>query len=103
VNGPVEVVGVGDGLVGQMMGFEIAPEGLGVVEFGRVLGQPFDGEPMGAASAVMVALLTRIGPLSSTMTTGLTGRPGRGPPKAFELPGAADGCKTPGVSVLGAR
>lgn len=48
VNGPVEVVGVGEGLVGEMVGFEIAPDGFDVVEFGRVLGQPFDGEPMGA-------------------------------------------------------
>ena len=31
-----------------MMGFEIAPDGLDVVEFSRVLGQPFDGEPMAA-------------------------------------------------------
>jgi hypothetical protein len=48
VNGLVEIVGAGEGLVGQMMGFEITPDGLDVVEFGRVLGQPFDGEPMGA-------------------------------------------------------
>ena len=27
VDGPVEIVGVGEGLVGQMMGFEIAPDG----------------------------------------------------------------------------
>ena len=50
VNGPVEIVGVGEGLVGQMMGFEIAPDELDVVELGRVLGQPFDGEPMGAGA-----------------------------------------------------
>jgi hypothetical protein len=48
VNGLIEIVAVGEGLVSQMMGFEIAPHGLDVVEFGRVLGQPFDGEPMGA-------------------------------------------------------
>jgi len=48
VNGPVEVVGVGEGLVGEVMGFEIAPDGLDVVELGGLLGQPFDGEPMGA-------------------------------------------------------
>jgi hypothetical protein len=48
VNGVVEVVGVGESLVGQVMGFKIAPDGLDVVEFRRVLAQPFDGEPMGA-------------------------------------------------------
>jgi hypothetical protein len=32
-----------------------------------------------AAKAAMAALLTWIGPLSSTMTTGLIGSPGRGP------------------------
>ena len=48
VDGSIEIVGVGEGLVGQMMGFEIAPDGFDVVEFGRVFGQPFDGEPMGA-------------------------------------------------------
>ena len=50
MNGPVEIVGVGEGLVGRMVGFEIAPDELDVVEFGRVLGQPFDGEPMGAGA-----------------------------------------------------
>jgi hypothetical protein len=28
VSGPVDIVGVGEGLVDQMMGFEIAPDGL---------------------------------------------------------------------------
>ena len=48
MDGPIESFGVGEGLVGQMMRFEIVPDNFDVVEFGRVLGQPFDGEPVGA-------------------------------------------------------
>src|SRR5271167_2999195 len=36
----------GAGLVGEVMGLEVAPDRLDVVEFGRVLGQPFDGQPV---------------------------------------------------------
>ena len=43
-----ECVGVGEGLVGEVMRLEIAPGALDVVEFRRVFGQPLDGEPMGA-------------------------------------------------------
>ena len=42
----VECVGVGEGLVGEMMRLEVAPDGLDVVQFRRVFGQPLDGEPM---------------------------------------------------------
>lgn len=41
----VEVVERSEGSVGQMVAFEIAPASLDVIEFGRVLGQPLDGEP----------------------------------------------------------
>ena len=86
VDGAIEVLGLGEGLVGQMMRFEIVPDDLDVVEFGRVLGQPFDGEPMGAGGkGRVVALLTWIGPLSSTMTTGLIRMPGLGPYKPSSL------------------
>ena len=63
------------------MGFEIVPDHFDVVEFGRVLGQPFDGEPVGTGreGSGCRTLLTWIGPLSSTMTTGFVGRPGLGP------------------------
>src|SRR5271166_711246 len=46
VNGSVEIVGVSEGLMGEMMSFEIAPDGLDVVEFGCVFWQPLDGEPV---------------------------------------------------------
>jgi len=42
----VECVGVGEGLVGEMMRLEVAPDGLDVVQFRSVFGQPLDGEPM---------------------------------------------------------
>ena len=48
MDGVVECVDVIEGLVGEMMRLEVAPDGLDVVQFGRVFGQPFDGEPMGA-------------------------------------------------------
>ena len=35
-----------EGLVGEVMGLEVSPDRLDVVEFGRVLGQPFDGHPV---------------------------------------------------------
>jgi len=43
---PVEVVGVGEGLVSEVMGFEVAPDRLDVVEFGCVFGQPLHGQPV---------------------------------------------------------
>ena len=34
--------------MGEVMGFEVTPDRLDIVEFGRVFRQPFDGEPVGA-------------------------------------------------------
>ena len=44
MDGAIERVGVGEGLVGEMMGFEIVPDNLNVIKLGGVFGQPFDGE-----------------------------------------------------------
>ena len=44
----VEDVGVGECLVGEMMGLEVTPDYLDVVEFGGIFRQPLDGQPMGA-------------------------------------------------------
>ena len=44
----VEEAWIGEGLVGEMAGFEIAPDDFDVVEFGSVFGQPLDDEPVGA-------------------------------------------------------
>ena len=79
VDGAVEVVGIGEGPVGEVVAFEVAPNRLDVVELGGVAGQPLDGEPGPAARALVVSLLVWIGPLSRTSTTGLVSRPGRGP------------------------
>jgi hypothetical protein len=42
----VECVSVGEGLMGEMMRLEVAPDGLDVVQFRGVFGQPLDGDPM---------------------------------------------------------
>ena len=49
LDGVVEGGDVGEGLVGEMMRLEVAPDEFDVVEFGRVFGQPFDGEPVRAS------------------------------------------------------
>ena len=46
VDGLVEVFRSGEGLVGEVMPLHIAPSLLDVVEFGGVLWQPFDPEPV---------------------------------------------------------
>ena len=46
MDGVVERGGVGEGLVGEVMGLKIAPDRLDVVEFQRVFWQPLDGEPV---------------------------------------------------------
>src|SRR6266436_5164926 len=48
VDSGVQGVDIGKRLVGEIEGFEVMPDHFDVVELGRVLGQPFDGEPMGA-------------------------------------------------------
>ena len=81
MDGSIEGGGVGEGVVGEMVRFEIVPDNLDVVEFGGVFWQPLDGEPMlaRASRAARASLLTWIGPLSSTSTTGFMARPGWGP------------------------
>jgi hypothetical protein len=76
VDGVVERDGVGEGLVGEVMGLEVAPDRLDVVEFGRVFPQPLDGEPVRASrqrGERAFAVVDR------TSTTGLACRPGCGP------------------------
>ncbi len=36
--------GVGERLMSQMVRLEVVPDNLDIVEFGRVLGEPLDGE-----------------------------------------------------------
>src|SRR5215213_458201 len=44
MNGAVESVEIGEGMVGEIMLLEVTPASFDVVHFGRVLGQPFEGE-----------------------------------------------------------
>ena len=44
----LEYLGIGKGLMGEMICLEIVPDPFDVVQFRRVLGQPLDGEPMSA-------------------------------------------------------
>ena len=74
----VEGGDVREGLMGEVVRLEIVPDDLDVIEFGRVFGQPLHREPVCPGGA-RESLLTWIGPLSSTSTTGLAGLPGMGP------------------------
>ena len=46
----IERVLVGEGLMGEVIGLEIMPDDLDVVEFGCVFGQPLDSKPVRAIS-----------------------------------------------------
>jgi hypothetical protein len=78
---PIECISVREGLMGEMMRLEIMPDGLDVVQFRRILGQPLDGKPMrtGGKRCQRELAGVWIGPLSSTSTTGLASWPGLGP------------------------
>ena len=43
--GAFESVGIGEGMIGQIMLLEVAPASLDVVQLGGVFRQPLDGEP----------------------------------------------------------
>ena len=71
MDGLVECVVVGAGLMGEVMRLEIAPDSLHVIEFVRVLGQPLDGEPVRASGEGCEREFAEVDrPLSSTSTTG---------------------------------
>src|SRR5271154_1299311 len=42
----VERGDIGEGLMGEVMRLEIMPDDLDVIEFRRVFGEPFNGEPV---------------------------------------------------------
>src|SRR5271166_2720057 len=48
VDGGIEDLSIGEGMVCEVVSFQFAPDDLDVVEFGRVFGQPLDGEPVRA-------------------------------------------------------
>src|SRR3974390_164821 len=47
MNGLFEYIWVSEGLMRQMMGLQVTPDDLDVIEFGRIFRQPLDREPMG--------------------------------------------------------
>jgi hypothetical protein len=80
VNALIQIVGGGEGLMGQLMTLQITPNPLDIIEFGGVFWQPLDAQQCArAARAAVVALLVWIGPLSRTNTVGLVAVPGLGP------------------------
>ena len=80
VNGAIEIGHAGECLMRQVVPLQIVPDDLDVVQFGRIFRQPFDRQPVCAGGeGGRESLLTWIGPLSSTSTTGLLARPGIGP------------------------
>ncbi len=71
----VEMIDIGEGLMREEVAFQIAPGPLDVVEFRGVFRQPSMVSQSRAARAAREALLVWMGRLSSTKTTGLSGRP----------------------------
>ena len=47
VDRPIELLGIGEGLMGEMMRLEVPPDAFDVIELWRILREPLDGEPMG--------------------------------------------------------
>ena len=45
VDGTVEMIGVGEGLMSQEVTLQITPGSLNVIQFWGIFWQPFDGEP----------------------------------------------------------
>ena len=80
MDGGIEVIGAGESLMRQMVRLEIAPDQFDVIEFGAYFGNHSTvSQCLRASSAARLALLTWIGPLSSTSTTGFMTCPGLGP------------------------
>src|SRR5215216_4335932 len=48
MDGAVEVIRAGEGLVSEMMPLQVAPEDLDVVQLRSIFRQPLDREPVGA-------------------------------------------------------
>ena len=42
----VQCSDIGEGLMSEVMSFQIVPDDLDIIEFRRVFGQPLDGEPV---------------------------------------------------------
>ena len=48
LDGAIEVIRAGEGLVGEVMPLQVPPDPFNVVQFRSIFRQPFDPEPVGA-------------------------------------------------------
>ena len=78
MDGLIEVRDIGEGLMGEVMGLEVAPDEFNVVEFGSVFGQPLDGKPVRPRREGREREFADVD-RPSTSTTGFAGLPGLGP------------------------
>jgi hypothetical protein len=60
-NGAFESVGIGEGAVGELMLFEVAPASLDIIQLGGGFRQPFEGEPgtLGEGAGCQLATMDR--------------------------------------------
>src|SRR4051794_26880552 len=60
-DGVGESIGIGEGVVGELMLLEVAPGSLDVIQFGGVFRQPFEGEPgaLGERAGCQLAAVDR--------------------------------------------
>jgi len=70
MNSAFEIVGVGEGAVGELMLLEVAPAAFDVVQLGRVFRQPLGGDPSTLGQRLRRQLAGMDRPLSSTATKG---------------------------------
>src|SRR3954469_23101914 len=80
VNGVVEVIRAGEGLMSEVMPLQVAPDPFNIVQLRGVFRTPLArSQGVTPARAARLALLVWIGPLSRTSTTGLSITPSLGP------------------------
>ena len=79
VDGLVEMVRVAEGLMGEEVPLQVAPDVFDVVQFGGVLGLPFDAQPGPGLERGARRLAGMDRAVVEESTTGLVCRPGRGP------------------------
>ena len=109
---PVERGRVSEGLMREMMRFEVMPDAFDVVQFGRIFGQPLDDEPVGAGGQRCQRELAGMDrPIVLDQHHRLDGLPGlrtiEPPPAELFLCNVLDSCErlmwTPSRSAISAR
>jgi hypothetical protein len=80
VDGGLEAVDGGEGSMGEVAGFQVAPDDFDVVQLGGVSGQPLDGKPVGAVGQHRPAGLADVDrSIVEDKDDRLRRRPGSGP------------------------